>query len=87
MMKVLPLLVTWGIWLARNNVVFNEKICTPAITAGQTCGISLALPKHIRVAKQREILELEIDKSSPWGFFDGASHNLVCGGGCYSSYD
>ena len=65
MMKVLPLLVTWGIWLARNNVVFNEKICTPAIMAGQKRGIALALPKHIRVAKQREILELEIDKSSP----------------------
>ena len=85
-MKVIPLLVTWGIWLVRNNVVFNEKVCTPAITAGQTCGIALALPKHIRVDKQREILELEIDKSSPWGFFDGASQNMVCGVGGNTSY-
>ena len=80
-MRVLPLLVYWGIWLARNNVVFKEKVCTPTITVGQTCRVALALPKHIRVEKQREILELEIDRTSPWGFFDGASHNIVCGGG------
>ena len=72
-MRVLPLLVYWGIWLARNNVVFKDKVCTPTITVGQTCGVALALPKHIRVEKQREILELEIDRTSPWGFFDGAS--------------
>ena len=50
-MRVLPLLVYWGIWLARNNVVFKEKVCTPTIMAGQTCGVALALPKHIRVEK------------------------------------
>ena len=33
-MKVLPLLVTWGIWLARNDVIFKGGICTLAITAG-----------------------------------------------------
>ena len=75
-MKVLPLLVTWGIWLARNNVVFNGKVCTPAISAGQICRIALALPKHVRVEKQREILELDFDRSSPWGFFYGTLQNL-----------
>ena len=64
-MRVLPLLVYWGIWLARNNVVFKEKVCTPTITAGHTCGDALALPKHIRVEKRREILELDIDRTSP----------------------
>jgi ribonuclease HI len=27
------------------------------------------------------VQEEEIDKSRPWGFFDGASQNFVCGGG------
>ena len=45
------------------------------------CGIAHALPKHIRVTKQREVLNLEIDRSSPWGFFYGASQNNLCGGG------
>ena len=61
--------------------MFNGKVCTATITAGQACGIALALPKHIRVEKQREILDLEIDRSSPWGFFDGASQDNYCRGG------
>ena len=48
-MIVLPLLVTWGIWLARNNIVFKGKECTSAITAGMVCGIVTVLPKHLRV--------------------------------------
>ena len=68
-MTVLPLLVTWDTWLSRNNLVFNGKECTPAITAGMVCGTALALPKHLRVKNQREILALEIDKTSPWVFF------------------
>ena len=72
-MIVLPLLVTWGIWLARNKLVFQGKDCTPAITAGMVCGIATALPKHVRVKNQRDTLVIEMDRSSPWGFFDGAS--------------
>ena len=26
-------------------------------------------------------MDLEIDRSTPWGFFDGASQNNLCGGG------
>ena len=45
------------------------------------CGTTLALPKHLRVKNQREILALEIDRTSPWGFFDGAAQNNLYGGG------
>ena len=62
---MLPLLVTWGIWLARNKLVFIGKEYTPAITTGMVCGITNALPKHLRIKKQRDILVLEIDRSSP----------------------
>ena len=61
--------------------MFNEKVSTSTITVGLACGIALTLAKHLRIKKQREILELEIDRSSPWGFFDGASQNNLCGGG------
>ena len=80
-MTTLPLLVTWGIWFAKNNNVFNDKLCTPAITASLACGIAKALPPLTRVAKQREVLTLNIDRTTPWGFFDGASQNNLCGGG------
>ena len=80
-MIVLPLLVTWGIWLARNKLIFTGKDCTLAITARMVCGITHALPKHLRIKNQREVLALEIDRSTPWGFFDGAMQNNLCGGG------
>jgi len=80
-LKYLPLIVIWGIWLARNNAIFNDKPCLPEITAVQSVGIFKSLPEHLRAAKQRRVLEVEIDQSRPWAFFDGASQNNVCGGG------
>jgi len=79
--KFLPLLVIWGIWLARNNAIFKDKPCLPEITAAQSVGIFISLPEHLRAANQRRIMEVEIDHSRPWAFFDGASQNNVCGGG------
>jgi len=80
-LKYLPLLVIWGIWLARNNAIFNDRPCLPELTAVQSVGILKSLPEHLRAEKQRRDLEIEIDHSRPWAFFDGASQNNACGGG------
>ena len=40
-----------------------------------------AFPQYIRAIREREFLELEIDKSVPSDFFYGASKNNICGGG------
>ena len=80
-MTGLPLLVTWGVWLARNNIIFNEKLWTPSIIASLACGIIHAFLPHIWVSKQWEVLALDIDRTAPWGFFYGASQNNICGGG------
>jgi len=82
-MKALPLLVIWGVWIARNDMIFSEKCCTPEIMATLASGILMAYPQHIRVKNQRDILEVEIDKSVPWGFFDGATQGNICGGGSF----
>lgn len=79
--RSLPLLVIWGCWLVRNNLIFEEKACTPEIIGAMAVGIIFPFPQHIRAAKQREVLELEIDREIPWGFFDGAAQNNVSGGG------
>ena len=76
----LPLLVIWGVWIARNNWIFADKGCTPEITANVVGGILTAFPQHVKVKLQREILAVEIDKSLPWGFFDGVAQDNVCGG-------
>ena len=44
-------------------------------------GLYKALPEYIRAAEQRRILDIELDKTHPWGFFDGAAQNERCGGG------
>ena len=36
-MTTLALLVIWGVWLARNNIIFMEKVCTPTITTSLAC--------------------------------------------------
>jgi len=79
--KILPLLVIWGVWLARNNLIFQDKSCTPEVTCVTALGVYEAFPLHIRAARQRANLDIDIDKSKPWGFFDGAAQHNICGGG------
>lgn len=71
--KILPLLVIWGVWLAWNNLIFQDKPCTPEVTCVMALGIYKSFPLHIRVERQRVSLDIVIDKSKPWGFFDGAA--------------
>ena len=44
-------------------------------------GFYNSFPVHLRAARERRLLEVNIDRSSPWAFFDGASQNNLCGGG------
>lgn len=79
--KSLPLLVIWGIWMARNSAIFQEKASTPELTSALAVGLFNSFPEHVRAANQRRTMEVEIDRSVPWGFFDGAAQNNACGGG------
>ena len=77
--RKLPLLVLWGVWLARNQAIFKDVFCTPAITSTMTVGLYNSFPEHIRAGRDRRIITLDIDKSLPWDFFDGAAQNNMCG--------
>jgi hypothetical protein len=70
-LRVVPYLVMWGIWLARNSSLFNEKyIPTLQVT---TQAVSL-LPFYKETIKKKTIRilgNLQVDKSYPWGFFMG----------------
>ena len=50
-MKALPLLVIWGVWLARNNLFFVNKACTHEITIALSCGILSTFPQHVRATR------------------------------------
>jgi ribonuclease HI len=78
--RLIPLLITWGVWLARNEAIFNEVTIAPGKTSLNSLAIFSSFPSKGRT-KNRLIKEVIIEKSSPWGFFDGASQQYTCGGG------
>lgn len=79
--KALPLLIIWGYWLDQNKIIFQEKPTVPEITAAQSLAIISYYLREKGLAGIRVIQEEEINKSKPWGYFDRASQNTVCGGG------
>jgi len=81
--KSLPLVVAWGVWLARNSSIFKDNTPTPDIIVEQVLSILSHLPQE---KKERAIgipPIVQIDHSLPWDYFDGASQNTnqICGGG------
>jgi hypothetical protein len=69
----LPLLVIWGVCLARNSFIFNEKSMVPEGRLSQSLVILSSFPQESGTIKLRNIQEEDIDITRPWGFFDGAS--------------
>jgi hypothetical protein len=67
--------------LARNSIIFKEKAIVHEIIAAT----SLSILAHFPQEKNHPVIhetQLElIDSSFPWAFFDGASQNILCGGG------
>jgi hypothetical protein len=43
-LKALPLLISWGIWLARNAIIFKEKASIPEAIAAQSLSILSHFP-------------------------------------------
>ena len=78
--RALLLLHIWGIWLARNKI-FLEKASSPEEVARQGLDILSYLPQTMNSPNPRIITSVQLDKNTPWAFFDGASQNLKCGGG------
>jgi len=77
----LPLIVIWGVWIARNSFIFKDKEVPPEIIAVKSISISSAFRQKPRPVRTKNLSIIEIEKSRPWGFFDGASQNNLCGGG------
>lgn len=71
--RTLPFLVFWGIWLTRNTPIFQNKLIPSIQCTYQIHSIFVHLKRFPKVNIQRSITPLLIDKSHPWGFFDGAS--------------
>eukprot|EP00253_Pinus_taeda_P014598 PITA_14598 len=77
----LPPMVTWYIWLARNRAIFEDRpisSCRIEVAVNAAYQLLPDPPPH----RPRTIQPMpEIDRSIPWGFFDGAANQAGCGGG------
>eukprot|EP00253_Pinus_taeda_P033161 PITA_33161 len=77
----LPLIISWGIWIARNRSIFQDKGTPIAITASQSTAIFSSIPEPKEAHSQRIVPEMQITEGIPWAFFDGASQNNKAGAG------
>ena len=74
-MRALPLLHIWGIWIARNKSIFHEKASIPEEVTKKGLEILSYFPQTKDSSAPRIILEEQRDKDMPWDFFDDASQD------------
>jgi len=81
--KALPLLITWGIWIARNSVIFKEKYSLPDIIVAKSLFVLAHFPQEKVLPSPKYVMEKRINQTRPWDFFDGPSKDLgvYCAGG------
>jgi hypothetical protein len=79
----LPAVAIWSIWLERNKVTFEDKQPSPLRVLYRIKHFYFDLPKASIKRTPRQVTELNIDKSIPWGSFDGTSKGNpgACGAG------
>ena len=79
--RSLPIIVFWFSWKARNQICFEDHTLMPS----QVCSFSLGLlryfPQGDFVMKIRHVFAKTIDKTCPWGYFDGSAADapISCG--------
>jgi hypothetical protein len=80
-LKALPLLISRGVWMARNSAIFLDKASVAELVATKSLSILEHFPHEKNEPGIRASQPAPIDPTLPWDFFDGASQNLLCGGG------
>lgn len=81
--RAVPFITLWGIWLARNADLFEDWNMQTLQVSSQICAFSQFFQSKEKVPKNRVVSELVVDKTNPWGFFDGICQGAenACGTG------
>ena len=81
--RSLPIIVLWFIWKARNQCCFNDYVLSPFQVSSFYLGLLSSFPQDKIYVKIRHVVVEVIDKSFPWGYFDGsaAGEPRICGAG------
>jgi hypothetical protein len=71
-LREIPCLTIWGIWMACNAQIFEGKQIPTFHIYNQVYGIFHGCKLTSKIRQPQQVGDLYIDKSSPFGFFDGA---------------
>ena len=76
-------LFSWFIWKARNLCCFEDIHPKTFLVTSLVLGLLSVYPLDNRPLKFRRIVNEQIDKESPWGYFDGSAGGVpqICGAG------
>jgi hypothetical protein len=82
-LKALPLLVIWGIWLAWNLFILKGVPLPPEVSATNNISLFPSFFSQKTSPPSRHTQELILERTSPWGVFDGSSllslQETLCG--------
>jgi hypothetical protein len=84
------MIISWGIWLSRNKSIFQDVVLEPSIITTKAIGILSHFPRENDGVAIWHIQVEEVDKSYPWGYFDGVAQGdlMSCiGGGVLYLFD
>lgn len=71
--RVLPIIITWGLWLARNTNLFDHKLIPTIQCASQVLNILNYFKQAKNEKSPRQIVGEEMESSKACAYFDGAS--------------
>ena len=80
-LRNLPPIICWGIWIARNRFIFQDKETTVESIAIQCTSIYSNIPDSEEERMPRQVREEQIKEGVPWAYFDEASQNNKAGAG------
>ena len=79
--RVIPFLVVWRLWTARNESIFEDRMVLSFQVENQTTTMLPHFQESSKTPKVKNFLPLHIKKATTYGIFDGTSQNkgLKCG--------
>ena len=72
-LRAVPCIFAWGIWITRNKIIFQDCRTPMESVVAQIVVIIQHFREPEKIHKHRPVREELIDKTLPWGFFDGTS--------------
>jgi len=67
--RALPILVSWGIWLIRNEVVFENHSSPLQKISQEVHGLFPFYKQISKLKAQRVLRNITINRDYPWGFY------------------